>query len=310
MKEEIFDFIIIGGGPAGVTAGVYAARKKMKTLLLTLDFGGQSTASYSIENWIGELSIKGSELAKKLENHLRSFEGPDFVIKDKQIVKKVKKKEELFKVTTQKGETFFSKSLLISSGAKRRKLDVLGAKEFEHKGLTYCATCDGPLFAGKDVAVVGGGNSGFESASQLAQYAKSVVILQKGPKFKADEKTIEKVLSLPNVEALTNVKIQEIQGQNFVEKILFEQNGEKKELFVSGIFVEIGTVPETEIVDESLVDKNSYGQIIIDHKRSQTKTPGLYAAGDCTDSLYKQNTIAMGQATIAVEDAFVFLNSK
>ncbi len=306
---EIFDVIIIGGGPAGVTAGVYSARKQLRTLLITYDFGGQSIVSEYIENWIGKIKIKGSDLAKKLKEHVKYYESENFQIKEFTKVKNIQKKDDIFELELENGDKYFSKTVLVATGAKRRKLTIPGAKEFEHKGLTYCASCDGPMFTGKDVVVIGGGNAGFESASQLMKYCNSVTILQRDESFIAEKMMVDSVLSNKNVNGILNADIQEVFGDTFVNGIKYKdlKTGDEKELKVQGVFVEIGAIPATDFISNDLVEKDKFGQIIIDHKTGRSSLGGLWAAGDCSDSIYKQNTIAMGDATKAIEDLFVYL---
>lgn len=304
----MFELCIVGGGPAGVSAGIYAARKQLKTLFITESFGGQSTESVGIENWIGTKKIPGNEFGKILEEHLRAYASDMLEIKSGERVKNVSKEGEGFKITTDKGD-YLAKTVLITTGSARRKLDIPGAKEFENKGITYCASCDGPLFAGQDVAVIGGGNAAFETAAQLLSYAKSVTLFNRGDKFKADEITVKKVLSHPNMRALTNVALKEIKGDKFVTSLVYESGGETEELKVSGIFVEIGLVPTTDFVKD-LVKLNQYGQIIVDPKTQRTEIDGIWAAGDSTDGLYHQNNIAAGDAVKALEDIYLDLRAR
>lgn len=304
----LYDLTIIGGGPAGVSAGIYAARKRLKTVFLTADFGGQSTVSGSIENWIGEISISGEDLARKLKSHLEKYRNENFQIFDKIWVTKIEKTTEGFKVTTRDNQEFASKTILIATGSHRKKLTVPGAEEYEHKGITYCATCDAPLFEGMDVAVIGGGNAGFETASQLLAYAKSVTLLHKNPEFKADKITVDKVLMDSKFKAINNAEIIEVKGDKFVTSLIYKDKvtGENQELPVQGIFVEIGHQPETDLIKE-LVQTNEYGAIIIDPKTQKTSQLGIWAAGDCTDRLYHQNNIAAGDGTVALEDIYNYL---
>ncbi len=310
-KDNNFDLIIIGGGPAGIAAGVYAARKRLRTLLITPDFGGQSMVSETLENWIGETIITGKELQKKLTDNIKHYISDDFVIKEFQKVEEIKKNNDIFEVKTNLKSSYFSKAVLITTGAKRRKLTVKGADIFEHKGLTYCASCDGPLFSGKDLVVIGGGNSGFESASQLLAYAKTVTILHRGEKYRAEETMVQNVLANPKMKGILNANISEVFGDKFVTGIKYEdaKTGEEKTLNVSGVFVEIGAIPATDFVSDALVEKDKIKQIKIDHRNGRTSKVGLWAAGDCTDSLFKQNAIAMGDAVKAVEDIYQFLKT-
>ncbi|MCK5589022.1 MAG: FAD-dependent oxidoreductase [Candidatus Pacebacteria bacterium] len=315
-NTEIFDLIIIGAGPAGITAGVYSARKKLKTLVLTKDFGGQSIVTNFIENWTGEIKISGMELAKKLKNHIKHYEADDFVIKEFTFVEKIEETgqavngKKVFSVTDNKGEIYLTKSILNTSGAKRRKLLTKGADEFEHKGLTYCASCDGPFFTEKDVVVIGGGNSGFESASQLMAYAKSVTILHRSKKFNAEPVMVNNILSNPKITGILNANIIEIFGSDFVEGIKYtDENNEEKTLNVEGVFIEIGAIPATDFISSELIEKDEFKQIKIDHRTGRTSKNGIWAAGDCTDSLFKQNSIAMGDATKAIEDLYNYLQN-
>src|SRR5665213_929113 len=197
------DLIIIGGGPAGIAAGVYAARKQLKTVLIATEVGGQSTVSEGVENWIGTVKIAGADLAKSLKAHLEACRGDFVELLEGERVSALAKIENGFEVTTAGGKKFQARAVLLASGASRRKLNIPGADTFENKGVTYCASCDGPLFAHADVAVVGGGNAGFETAAQLLAYAKSVTLLTRSATFKADPITVEKVRSNPNMTIIT-----------------------------------------------------------------------------------------------------------
>lgn len=307
----IYDLAIIGGGPAGVAAGVYAARKKIKTVFITGSFESQSTVSEDIQNWIGTVSIKGMDFAKNLENHLRAYAKDTVDIKVKELAVDLKKSDDgTFILKTDKSE-YKIKTLLIASGSVRKKLTIKGASEFENKGITYCASCDAPLFDGMDVAVIGGGNAAFESAAQLLAYAKSVTILQRS-EFKADPITIEKVLADKKVKAFNNVDLVEIKGDRFVTSVVYidKKTGKEHELKVGGIFVEIGASPSLNYVQNGIVKFNERGEIIVDPKTQRTSTEGIWAAGDCTDGLYRQNNIAAGDAIKALEDIYLHLNTK
>lgn len=304
----MFDLIIIGGGPAGVSAGIYAARKQLKTLFLTETFGGQSTDSVGIENWIGTKKISGPEFGKVLEEHLRAYEGKFLEIKTGERVVNISKLDNGFKIETN-GNSYTSKTVLITTGSTRKKLDVKGAKEFENKGITYCASCDGPLFADQDVVVIGGGNAAFETAAQLLAYTKSVTLINRGNEFKADEMTVEKVLSHKNMNVIKNAVLKEIKGDKFVTSLICEENGKEREVKVTGIFVEIGLQPTTSFVSK-LIDLNKYGQIPVDPRNQRTKLDGLWAAGDSTDGLFHQNNIAAGDAVKALEDIYLYLHAK
>lgn len=310
----LYDIIIIGGGPAGVAAAVYTARKKLKTLLITESFGGQSIVSDDIQNWIGEKRISGFDLAKKFEDHVRSFS--DTVdVKDGERaaeIKKIQCADEKrscdFSVKTDKGNTYEGKVLILTHGARRRKLNVPGEEQLNGKGVAYCATCDAPLFSGKDVAVVGGGNAGLEAVVDLFPYAKKIYLLVRGDMLKGDPVTQGEIQKHPNAIIIYNAQTKEILGEKFVIGLRYLDNktNEEKMLHVGGVFVEIGSVPNSEIVKD-LVALDKYGQIIIDSKHASTSQPGIYAAGDITDDPYKQNNISAGDGVKAALAAYAYL---
>lgn len=301
------DLIIIGGGPAGVAAGVYASRKRLKTVFITADFNSQSAVSENVQNWIGTVSISGQKLADDLKAHLKAYAGDVVSLHEGEWVKDISRDGENFKVTTDKN-SYTAKTVLIATGSHRRKLEVPGADVFDNKGLTYCASCDGPLFSGQDVAVVGGGNAAFETAAQLLAYAKSVTLLNRGETFKADPVTVERVLSHPNMRAIKNAIPVEVRGDKFVNAIVYEDatTKEKTELAVKGIFVEIGLIPSTDFA-KNVIELNKNNQIPVDPKTQRTATNGIWAAGDCTDGLYHQNNIAAGDAVKALEDIYLYI---
>lgn len=307
----MYDLAIIGGGPAGVAAGVYASRKQIKTVFITKEFGGQSVVSDGIENWIGDINISGIELAKKLEKHLEAYARDIVDIQKGQLVDKVEKTETGFKLTTKNGDEFEAKSVLVATGSSRRRLPVPGADELEHKGLTYCATCDGPLFTDKDVAVIGGGNSALESAAQLAAYAKSVTLIHRRDEFRGDPVTVDALKKDPKINFLLNVETTEILGDKFVTGLKYKEkeSGEEKELKVDGIFVEIGAVPTNYFV-EDLVDLDDDKTIKIDPWTQRTSQEGIWAAGDVTNVKYHQNNIAAGDSVKALEDIYIWLKQQ
>jgi alkyl hydroperoxide reductase subunit F len=310
----IYDLAILGGGPAGVAAGVYASRKRLSTIFITSSFESQSTVSDEIQNWIGTVAIPGPELAESLKKHLLAYADGVVTLREGEWVTKIEKSTSPenvggFKVTTDTG-VYEAKTALITTGSVRRKLEIPGAAEFENKGLTYCASCDGPLFAGKDVVVVGGGNAAFETAAQLLAYAKSVTLLNRTATFKADPVTVERVKAHPNMRVIMNAECKEIRGDKFVKEFIYTdtQTGTDTTLAVEGVFVEIGLIPNTSYAKD-LVELNQYGQIPVDPRTQMTKIPGLWAAGDCTDGLYHQNNIAAGDAVKALEDIYLFLRA-
>lgn len=306
-----YETIIIGGGPAGAAAAVYSARKQLKTLVIAEEFGGQSSVSEEIYNWIGDKAIGGMELAKKLEAHVRDYEAQkDFDIVKGSRVTEIKKIEGGFTVMTNKDETFETETVLITSGSSRRRLDIPGADQYEHKGVVYCASCDGPLFSGMDVAVVGGGNAGFETAAQLLAYAKSVTLLHRRDQYKADKITVDKVLAHPNMTGLTEAEPLRVEGEAMVQKLIYKdlKTGEEKELPVQGVFVEIGQIPNTGFV-KGLVDFDDVHRIKVDPRTQRASVDGIWAAGDATDGLYHQNNIAAGDAVKAIENLYLYLRA-
>lgn len=306
----MYDLLIIGGGPAGTAAGVYASRKQLNTLFATAEWGGQSTVSPDIQNWIGTPSISGNQLAKDLETHLRTYADDVVTIIDKVYATDITKTDQGFSVSFSDDSTAEAKAILIATGSKRRRLPAAGAEQFEHKGLTYCATCDGPLFAGQDVAVIGGGNAGFETAAQLLAYAKSVTLLQRGDRYKADPVTVEKVLSHEHMTGILGADIIAVDGEQFVKSLRYsDSTGTEQTLDVAGIFVEIGMIPNTDFA-ANLVKRDEYNRIIIDPWTQQTSVPGIWAAGDCTNIKYHQNNISAGDAVKALEDIYVHLRAK
>jgi alkyl hydroperoxide reductase subunit F len=303
-----YDLAIVGGGPAGTAAGVYASRKKLKTIFLTDEFGGQSVVSPDIQNWIGTPSISGNELAASFKQHLETYASDVLAIEKGHRVSNVEKKETVFLLITEAGAIFEARAVLITTGADRRHLTVPGADVFEHKGLTYCATCDGPLFSDKDVVVIGGGNAGFETAAQLLAYTKSVTLLNRSAEYKADAITVEKVLADPKMTGIKNADITSIVGETFVTGLTYKnlETGVEEELKAEGIFVEIGLIPTTGFVKDA-VKLDAIGRIEIDPWTQRTSTEGIWAAGDCSNVRYHQNNIAAGDAVKALEDIFIWL---
>ncbi len=301
------DLLIIGGGPAGVSAGVYAARKYLKSVLIAEEIGGQSTVSDGVENWIGTVKISGADLAKSLGTHLEAYKSDklETIVGDR--VVSLVKSDGGFTATTRDGKTVTARAVLIASGASRKKLKAENADVFENKGVTYCASCDGPLFAGQDVAVVGGGNAGFETAAQLLAYAKSVTLIHRRTDFKADAITVKKVLAHPNMKVLTNSTPVSVVGEKFVSGLVVKnvETNEEQTLPVTGIFVEVGVVPNTDFA-KGLVELDEVGRVVTNPRDQHTSIEGVWSAGDCTDELYHQNNIAAGDAVKALEDIYVW----
>jgi len=307
----MYELMIIGGGPAGTAAGVYASRKQLKTLFVTKDWGGQSTVSPDIQNWIGTTSISGDDLAKSLRAHLETYaDGFVDIVSNKLVSKLSPLPEGGYEATLSDGSTHQAKAVLIASGSNRRRLEVPGADTFEHKGVTYCASCDGPIFAGQDVAVIGGGNAGFETAAQLLAYAKSVTLLNSNGTYKADPVTVQKVLSHPNMKGILNTNTTAVLGERFVSGLTYTDKitGESHDLPVTGIFIEIGMLPNTDFASE-VVERDQYNRVIIDPWTQKTSAPNVWAAGDCTNVKYHQNNISAGDAVKALEDIYVTLKA-
>lgn len=300
-----YDTIIIGGGPAGCAAAVYSARKQLSTLLITSEFGGQSVVSDDIQNWIGTPHISGADLAKSLKTHVKGYEGPFLSVSEGEKVASITGTAPSFTITTESGKLFESRSVLVTAGSARRRLEAPGADRLEHKGLTYCASCDGPLFSDMPVAVIGGGNAALESVLQLSAYCSAVTLIHRSEHFRADAITVEKVRSHPKVTIVTNAEITEVHGEMFVDGISYKDKvtGEIVRLDVSGIFVEIGQIANTSFIGE-IVEKDEYGKIVIDPWTQKTSAEGIWAAGDITNIRYHQNNIAAGDAVKAIEDLY------
>jgi alkyl hydroperoxide reductase subunit F len=306
--NTIYDLAIVGGGPAGAAAGIYAARKKIKFVLIADSFGGQSVVSADIQNWIGTKSISGVKLAQDLEEHLRAQEGAE-ILMDK--VNKIEKKEGGFLVSTEKGKTFKTKTVLICSGSRRRKLGIPGEDKLNGRGVAYCSICDAPLFGGMDVAVVGGGNAGLEAVVDLLPYANKIYLLEFLGELKGDALTQEKIKSNPKAEIILNAKTLEVLGEEMVSGLKYEDQLSKeiKTLDVKGVFVEIGAMPNTEFVKD-LVELDKIGDIVINDRTQASSLEGIWAAGDASSILYKQNNIAAGDAVKAVLNIYDYLNGK
>lgn len=309
----MYDSIIIGGGPAAVAAGVYAARKKLKTLLITESFGGQSLVSDNIENWIGAKVITGFDLAKNLEEHLRAQETieikmPERVTAVREIPCADAKRPCDFAVETDKSGSYTAKTVIVTSGARRRRLGIPGEDKFEGKGVAFCATCDAPIFADRRVAVVGGGNAGLEAVVDLFPYASEIYLVHRGEQLKGDAVTQEEIRKNPKVRIILNAETQEIIGDKFMTALRYKDktSGEIKDLAVEGVFVEVGSLPNTAFV-RGVVDLNEFGEIVIDHKTSAASKPGIYAAGDATDEIYKQNNISAGDGVKAALSAYGYI---
>jgi thioredoxin-disulfide reductase len=302
----IYDLIIIGGGPAGITAGIYAARKKIKTLLITKDWGGQVTKAIEIENWPGIKKISGMDLMKQMTEHLKNFE---IEIKEHKEIIDLDKNGDNF-IVNDGEEKYEAKTVIIATGKIPRSLNIPGEDQFKGKGVSICSTCDAPMFKDKDVAVIGGGNAGFGVAQDMVKYAHKVYVLEFFEEMKGDPITKEKLAQSGIVEFITNVAVKEIKGTKFVESLVYEdrKNGKNTEINVGGVFISVGMSAKVGFA-EKWVELNNIGEIVID-KDNNTKTPGLFAAGDITDIKYEQIVIACGEGAKAVLAATDYLKTK
>jgi NADH-dependent peroxiredoxin subunit F len=301
--KEPFDVLVVGGGPAGASAAIYAARKGIRTGIVAERFGGQVMDTMGIENFIGTKYTEGPKVAASLEEHVKEY---DIDVMNLQRAKSLEKNE-FVEVELENGAILKSKTVILSTGARWRNVGVPGEAEFKNKGVAYCPHCDGPLFAGKRVAVIGGGNSGIEAAIDLAGIVKHVTVLEFAAELKADAVLQERLYSLPNVTVILNAQTKEITGTDKVNGISYmdRETEEIKHIELEGIFVQIGLVPNTDWLGEGM-ERTRMGEIVVD-KHGATSIPGVFAAGDCTDSAYKQIIISMGSGATAALGAFDYL---
>jgi alkyl hydroperoxide reductase subunit F len=301
--KEPYDVLVVGGGPAGASAAIYAARKGIRTGIVAERFGGQVMDTMGIENFISVKYTEGPKLVASLEEHVKEY-GID--VMNLQRAKRLEKKD-LIELELENGAVLKSKTVILSTGARWRNIGVPGEAEFKNKGVAYCPHCDGPLFTGKRVAVIGGGNSGVEAAIDLAGIVKHVTVLEFAPELKADAVLQDRLYSLPNVTVLKNVQTKEITGTDKVNGISYvdRETGATQHVELEGVFVQIGLVPNTDWLGET-VERTRVGEIVTD-KHGATNTPGVFAAGDCTNSPYKQIIISMGSGANAALGAFDYL---
>ncbi|MFH1979011.1 MAG: FAD-dependent oxidoreductase [Patescibacteria group bacterium] len=300
-----YDLVIIGADSAGLSAGIYAGRKKMNTVILTKKVGGQSLYTNSIENYPGFLKIAGVDLISKMKEQAENF---GVLLREGVEVKSILKKEGSLAVMTDENE-YYARTVIVASGSEWKKLDVPGEDEFMGKGVSVCAICDAPFYSGKDVAVVGGGNSAFESAQDLLAYANKIYVLQHSKEFIGDKVMFERLKKEDKIEFLTNAETREIKGSNFVEGLVYEDlnSGKTKELKVGGVFVNVGRLPNTAFLG-GFLNLNDYKEVIIDHKTCTTSVPGVFSAGDVTDVKYKQSIIAAASGVTAALSAHEYLS--
>ena len=302
----MYDLIIIGSGPAGMTAGIYAARREMKTLIIGREVGGQMVWANEIENYPGFSKIASFELIGRIKQQTldRGVE-----MKEDEVKKIELTAEGNFLLYTGR-ETYEAKTVIVAMGLSPRRLTVPGEIEFNGKGVSYCANCDGPLYRNKVVAIIGGGNSALDAAEMMSKIASQVFLIHRNENFKAFDTLLDEVKNRKNIEICLDTEIKSIEGDGKVEKIKIINNKTQveKEIKVDGVFVEVGRIASTDLVDD-LAERNEKKQIIASIK-GETKTPGLFAAGDVTDCEFKQITVAMGQATVAALSAYQYLQLK
>jgi len=298
---SMHELVVVGAGPAGITASIYAARKRMEFLVVTRDIGGRTMLSSGIENYTGYQYISGAELAKKFEEHMKEF---DIQVKFDE-VREVVPSEGGFRVIGSEG--YLGKTVIIATGARPRMLNIPGEREFLNRGVTYCATCDAPLFSGRDVAVIGGGNSGLDATLQLTRIANRIYLIERGNRLMGDESMVEKVRDSGNVRIMTGTEVLEIMGNRFVSGIRVRRGGSTETLEAQGVFIEIGYVPNSEMV-RGLVRLNELGEIVVD-QRCRTSVGGIFAAGDVTSVPQKQIIVAAGEGAKAALGAYEYLQT-
>jgi len=303
----IYDTIIIGGGPAGMTAGIYAARKKLKTLILTKDIGGQTAWSSDVENYPGFTMITGAELVERFEQHVEKFK--DFV--ELRLVTKgvsaITKSDKLFTVSIEGHKSEKSKTVIIAGGKVPRFLGLEGEKKYLNKGVSYCSWCDGPIFSGKDIAIIGGGNSALDATINLSKIVKSIVIINITKELTGDPVLVDKVTTAHNVRILNDSETLSINGDKFVSSVTLRNHVDKKPITidVEGVFIEAGSLPATSYL-ENFVKLNRLGEIRID-KNNMTSVKGIFAAGDITQIEEKQIIVASAEGAKAAICASKYL---
>jgi len=295
------DLIIAGAGPAGITASIYAVRKRMNLLVISRDIGGQAALSGEIANYTGYQFISGPELALKFQEHINAF---GVKLKLPEEARDIKREDNRIRLFTDKGE-YLARTVIIATGSHPRLLNVRGEREFKNKGVTYCATCDGPLFKDKAIAIIGGGNSALDAALQMINISPKIYIIDISPQLSADSIMIEKVLKSTNIEILNNTKVERIYGDIFVKGIEVEKDGRPLDLKLQGVFIEIGLIPNSDFA--KVVKKNNSEEIIIDHS-NQTSVEGIFACGDVTNVQEKQIIVACGEGAKAALSVFNYLS--
>jgi len=299
--EKVYDLIILGGGPTAIGCGIYAARFAMKILIIGKVFGGLITTTHIVENYPGVTSISGQGLMEMFRQHMESLNIP--FISDE--IQSIEKKEDYFFLKTF-FQNFKAKTICIATGSERKKLGIPGEQQFSGRGVSYCATCDGPFFKDKIVGVIGGSDSAAKEALFLTQHCKKVYIIYRGEEIRAEPINKKRVLENDKIEIIYNTNVIEIKGDHKINSIIFD-NG--KEFKVDGVFIEIGSIPNSEIAKKIGVRTNNHGEIMINRK-SETNIPGIYAAGDVADAPYKQAITGVSEGVIAAYSAFEYLKNQ
>ncbi|MBD3181383.1 FAD-binding protein [Candidatus Poribacteria bacterium] len=301
----MYDLLIIGGGSAGMTSAVYAARKQMKTLLISKDLGGQLLWTSDIENYMGYQYITGRELTDKFKAQMQQFPIVDIITGIN--VEKISRQDNLFLALTENGKSYRGKTIIIATGKRYRPLNVPGEKELVGKGISYCATCDAPLYKGKDVAVIGGGNSGITSVIDLRNISNNIYVINNSNVWQADPVLIERIKDAENFIPMLSHNVLAIHGKDSVTGITVQsiKTGEQKTLDIQGVFIEIGLLPNSELVKE-IISLTDLGEIMVDCG-CRTAVPGLFGAGDVTTVPEKQIGVAIGEGIKASLSAYKYL---
>ncbi len=300
MEQEIsniYDLIIIGGGPAGITAGIYAARAGLNFVLITKDFLGELSSAFSLENYPGFKKIPGTELLLKFKEHLEEYNPK--TIEGRQVIRTSKEGNNLYEVETDDHTKYLAKTIIIATGGMSKRMEIPGEKEFLGRGVSYCAVCDGFLYKDKIVSIVGGGNSALEAALYLANIAQKVNVFVRSDKLRADKYNQERVAQKrEKIEIFYNTQVKEIKGSTKVEKLIIEKNEKREEILSDGLFVYIGYIPVSDFIKE-IAQMDEYNQIKVNPLTFETSAKGVFAAGDVNNTLYKQVVIAAGQGATA-----------
>lgn len=303
-EDKLYDVIVVGSGPAAVSAAIYAVRKGLSTAMIGVKVGGQVLDTNEIENIIGTPKTTGSKYAETLEEHLKEYE---IAFKDGHLVKEIKEDGKDKSIITDDGKIYKSKTVIVATGAKHRNLNIPGEREYAGKGVHFCSTCDGPFYKGLDVAVIGGGNSGVEAALDMSGIATNVTLIEFMPELKADQVLQDKIAERGNITILKNTATKEVRGTEFVEELVVtdRETDEEKILKIDGMFIEIGLSANSSVV-KGLVETNAIGEIVID-ANNMTSIKGIFAAGDVTTVRQKQIVIAVGEGAKAALSAFDYL---